>query len=76
MTQILIAKELRDKLMQSQFAELVDDTGTVLGSFVSFRSTPADPSLEPPISEEERQRLYAEPGVYTTEQVLERLRSL
>ncbi|HLQ46783.1 MAG TPA: hypothetical protein VK137_18710 [Planctomycetaceae bacterium] len=76
MTQILVDKELRDKLMQSQFAELVDDTGTVLGSFVSFRSKPADPSLEPPISEEERRRLYAEPGVYTTEQVLERLRSL
>ena len=76
MTQIVVDKELREKLMQSQFVELVDDTGTVLGSFVSFVSKPIHADDAPPISDDERQRLYAEPGIYTTEQVLEHLRSL
>ena len=76
MNQIVIDKEMREKLLQSTFVEFVDDSGTVLGSFVSYRQTPSDPSLIPPISEEERKRLHSEPGIYTTEQVLERLRSL
>lgn len=76
MTQIIIDQKLREKLLQSTCVELVDDSGTVLGSFISYRQTPSDPSLIPPITEEERTRLHSEPGIYTTEQVLERLRSL
>ena len=76
MTQIVIDNELREKLRQSSFVEFVDDSGTVLGSYISYPQTPADPSLIPPITEEERKRLHSEPGIYTTEQVLERLRSL
>ncbi len=76
MTQIVIDQEMREKLLQSTFVELVDDSGAVLGSFVSYRQTPSDPSLIPPITEEERKRLHSQPGIYTTEQVLERLRSL
>ena len=76
MTQIVVDKELREKLMQSQFAEFVDDTGTVLGSFVSFLPKPMESDGAPPISDEERKRLYAEPGIFTTDQVLDRLRSL
>ena len=76
MTQIIVDRELRDKLLHSTFAELVDDSGAVLGSFVSYRQTASDASLIPPITEDERKRLRSEPGIYTTEQVLERLRSL
>ena len=75
MTQIVIDTEMREKLLQSTLVEFVDDSGMVLGSFISYRQSPADPSLIPPISEEERKRLHSEPGIYTTEQVLERLRS-
>jgi hypothetical protein len=76
MTQIVIDQKLREKLLQSTFVELVDDSGMVLGSFVAYRQTPSDPSLVPAITEEEQKRLRSEPGIYSTGQVLERLRSL
>lgn len=76
MTQIVIDKELRDKLLQSRSAEFVDETGMILGSFIAYQPPCYEPGVIPPISEEERQRLLAEPGLYTTEQVLEHLRSL
>ncbi len=76
MTQIVINQELREKLLQSTIVEFVDDTGMVLGSFISYRQTPSDLSLIPSITEEERKRLHSEPGIYTTEQVLDRLQSL
>ena len=76
MTQIVIDQQMREKLLQSNLVEFVDDSGTVLGSFISYRPGPSDPSLVPPISDAERKRLHSEPGIYTTEQVLERLRSL
>ena len=76
MTQIVVSRELSEKLVQSDMAELVDDTGTVLGSFVSFLPHPIDPSLVPPISEEAHQRLMLSPGKHSTEEVLAYLRSL
>ena len=76
MTQIVIDKDLREKLLQSTFVEFVDDSGTALGSFISYTRTPSDPSRIPPITDEERKRLHSEPGIYTTEQVLEHLQSL
>ena len=76
MTQIVIDKELREKLLQSSFVEFVDDLGTALGSFISYTQAPGDLSRIPPITDDERKRLHSEPGIYTTEQVLERLRSL
>lgn len=76
MTRIVIDKELSEKLLQSTFVEFVDDSGTALGSFISYTQTPCDPSRIPVISDDERKRLHAEPGIYTTEQVLQRLRSL
>lgn len=76
MTQIVIDKELRDKLLQSHRAEFVDDTGMIVGSFVSRPPVAYPPGVVPPMSDEERQRRLAEPGIYTTEQVFEHLRSL
>lgn len=76
MTQIVIEKELRDKLLETPAAELVDETGEVFGSFVCARPRSYPPGVIPPISDEERQRLMAAPGIYTTEEVLEYLRSL
>ena len=76
MTQIVIDQKMREKLLQTTFVELVDDSGMVLGSFVSYRQTPFDPSLIPPITEDEQKRLRSEPGIFSTEQVLERLRNL
>lgn len=76
MTQIVVDKALRDKLLQASTIEFVDDTGKVLGSFISRRPVAYPPGVVPPMSDEERQRRLSEPGIYTTEQVLEHLRSL
>jgi hypothetical protein len=76
MTQILVDQELRERLLQTTAAELVDETGRILGSFVRSGPVSYPPGVVPPISEEERQQLLAAPGIYTTEQVLEHLRSL
>ncbi|MCX7422460.1 MAG: hypothetical protein NT013_23350 [Planctomycetia bacterium] len=76
MTQIVIDPEMREKLLQSNLVEFVDESGAVLGSFISYGQGPSAPSLIPAISDEERKRLYSETGMFTTEQVLERLRSL
>jgi hypothetical protein len=76
MTQIVVDKAMREKLLQSSAVEFVDDTGMVLGSFTSGRPKAYPPGVVPPMSDEERQRRLSEPGIYTTEQVLEHLRSL
>ena len=76
MTQIVVDKTTRERVLESDVIEVVDESGAVLGMFHPFLQPPYDPSLIPPITDEERQRLYAQPGIYSTEQVLERLRSL
>jgi len=76
MTQIVIDKELREKLLQSGRVEFVDDSGVVLGAFVSRPPVTYPPGVVPPMSDEERKRRLAEPGIYSTEQVFEHLRSL
>ena len=78
MTQILVDRAMRDKMLQSvEGAEFVDDTGAIVGSYIP----PLPPSYNPrwrppPMSDEEYQRCLAEPGIYTTAEVLEHLRSL
>ncbi len=76
MTRIIVDKEMRAKLLQSANVEFVDDSGMILGSFVPQSVVSYDPRQGPPISDEERERLYSEPGIYSTEEVLEHLRSL
>ena len=76
MTRIVVDQELREQLLQFKSAEFVDDSGVVLGSFISQPPMAYPPGVIPPMSDEERQRRLAEPGIYTTEQVLEHLRSL
>ena len=76
MTRIVVDKELRERLLQSKSVEFVDDSGVVLGSFISRPPMAYPPGVIPPMSDEERQRRLAEPGIYTTEQVFEHLRSL
>lgn len=76
MTQIVVDREMREKLLQSRTVEFVDDSGVVLGSFVSRPPIAYPPGVVPPMDDEERQRRLAEPGTYTTEQVFEHLRSL
>ena len=76
MSRIVVDKELRERLLQSRSAEFVDDSGVVLGSFISRPPIAYPPGVIPPMSDEERQRRLAEPGIYTTEQVFEHLRSL
>ncbi|MBC7815427.1 MAG: hypothetical protein IAG10_00845 [Planctomycetaceae bacterium] len=77
MTQILVDREMRDKMLRSlDGAEFVDDTGTVVGSYVP----PLPPSyapkwMPPPLSAEELERALSGPR-YSTEEVLEHLRSL
>lgn len=76
MTQIVVDEELREKLLQLNAAEFVDDHGMVLGSFFSSRPQEYEPGVIPPISDEEQRRLLASPGRHSTEEVLAYLRSL
>ena len=76
MTRIVVDRDLREKLLHSGAAEFVDDSGVVLGSFVSRPPAAYPPGVVPPMSDEERQRRLAESGIYSTEQVFEHLRSL
>ncbi len=77
MTQILVDRAMRDKMLQSvDGAEFVDDSGTVIGVFISARPQEYDPGVIPPINDKELQRLLAAPGRHSTEEVLAYLRSL
>ena len=77
MTQILVDRTMREKMLQSaNGAEFVDDSGAFLGIYVPSLPPSYDPSWRPPpLSEEELQRALAGPR-YSTEEVLEHLRSL
>lgn len=73
MIRIVIDRELQEQLLKEALVELVDETGKPIGSFMPFGKSTCDPSLIPPISPEEHARLMAEPGIYATADVLERL---
>jgi hypothetical protein len=77
MPRIIIDDEMREKLKGAREAvQVVDLDGNLLGTFRPIDVPPYDPSLIPPISEEELRRRTAEPGGYTTEEVLKHLESL
>ena len=76
MSQVVIDQNLRSKLLESPTPELVDETGKAIGYFVPYESPHWNSALVPPISPEERERIKAEPGVFTTEELLAHLRSL
>ena len=77
MTQILVDRAMRDKMLQSvDGVEFVDETGAVVGLFVAKRPQEYEPGVIPPMSDEERQRLLSAPGRHSTEEVLAYLRSL
>ena len=77
MTQIVVDRAMRDKMLQAtDGAELVDDFGTVIGTFLPpLPQSHAAGWMPPPLSEDELQRILSGPR-YTTEEVLEHLRSL
>ena len=77
MPRIIIDDDMREKLKGAREAvQIVDQDGHLLGTFKPIDVPPYDPSLIPPISEEELRRRTAEPGGYTTEEVLKHLESL
>lgn len=77
MTQIVVDFKMRQKLLEvPETVQIIDESGIVLGAFLPLRQPPYDPSLIPPMDETESDRLDREPGMFTTEQVLDRLRSL
>jgi hypothetical protein len=77
MPQIIIDDQLREKLKAAREAvQIVDQDGYILGTFRPIDVPPYDPSLIPPISTEELRRRTAEPGGFTTEEVLKRLERL
>ena len=77
MTQILVDRTMRDKMLQAtEGAEFVDDSGSVVGTYVpSLPQSHAPGWMPPPLSEEELERILSGPR-YTTEEVLEHLRNL
>jgi hypothetical protein len=77
MPRIIIDDEMREKLKGAREAvQIVDQDGHLLGTFKPIDVPPYDPSLIPPISEEELRQREQETGGYTTEEVLQRLREL
>ena len=77
MTRITIDAATLEKLKSArEIVQLVDDDGVILGTFKPIHVPPYDPSLIPPISEEELRRRAAEPGGHTTEEVLQHLENL
>ena len=77
MTQLLLDATLPERIRKTRdLVEIVDDAGHVVGMFCPIVPTPYDPSWIPPISDEERKRRRSQPGVYSTEEVLQHLESL
>ena len=77
MTQIVVDPLMREKLRDAiDGIEFVDQNGKVLGTFCALLQPPYDPQWIPPMDEAEMERRANEPGVYTTEEVLQHLRSL
>jgi hypothetical protein len=76
MTQITIDDATRERLRSArETVQLVAADGEVLGTFKPLDVPPYDTSLIPPISAEELHRRAAEPGGYTTDEVLRHLES-
>lgn len=77
MTQIVINRQAGDQLQSVQDEVVVlSEDGRVLGVFHPVLQPPYPPELIPPVSDEEMERAYADPRRYTTEEVLQHLRSL
>ena len=77
MTQLTIDQSTSEKLRAAnEVVQIVDEKGCLLGTFKPAHLPPYDPSLIPPISEEELRRREQEPGGFTTEEVLEKLKEL
>ena len=77
MTQIVLDARLQEQLRDTDDAvEFVDEAGNLVGLFCRMTSRPYDPKLIPALSDEERRHRAAQPGKYTTDEVLQHLRSL
>lgn len=77
MTHLVIDNLFRDKLRLTQDAvELIDEDGQSLGVFCPMLSPPYNASLVPKMTEDERRRRLAQPGQYSTSEVLRHLENL
>jgi len=77
MTQVTIDQATSEKLCAAKdVVRVVDEQGRVVGTFKPADVPPYDPSLIPPMSIEELRRREQEPGGYTTEEVLRKLKEL
>lgn len=77
MTQVVLDPETRDSLRSAlDPVDLVDENGQLLGMFCPVLQPPYNAALIPPISPAERAARMAEPGQFTTEDVLRHLKGL
>lgn len=77
MTQIVVDAQTKDEVLrETNVVEVVDAQGNMLGFFRPMRRPPSDSVSIPPLTEAELDRRAAQPGKYTTEEVLQHLRSL
>jgi hypothetical protein len=77
MNRVIVDAELLGKLRNlSELVELCDDRGRVLAQVVPSPNLQDYDPTEPPMSEEELARREASDKWYSTEEVLQRLRSL
>ncbi len=76
MNRVIVDAELLGKLRNlSELVELCDDRGRVLAQVVPSPNLQDYDPTEPPMSEEELARREASDKWYSTEEVLQRLRS-
>ncbi len=77
MTQFVVDSTLRERLRTARESiEFVDDSGHTLGVFCPMLPPPYDASLVPVITDDERRARLAQPGKYSTAEVLRHLESL
>jgi hypothetical protein len=77
MTQIIVDATTGNKLRDlAQPAELLDQSGQVLGHFTPAPDLPAALTEEPRLSEEEWQQLEQQAETYSTSEVLAHLEKL
>ena len=77
MTQIVVDAQTKDEVLrETNVVEVVDAQGNMLGFFRPMRRPSSDSASIPTLTEAELDRRAAQPGKYTTDEVLQHLRSL
>ena len=77
MTQMIVDLPLQERFRTArETIELIEEIGHTLGVFCPMLSPPYETSRIPVLTDEERRERLAQPGKYSTSEVLRHLESL